>query len=73
MTLDEKAEVVRNLFEALGRGDLDAAVGGYDPGVELDLSRSRGPNRGTYRRRHELRAFWEAELGLRVESDEPEE
>ena len=64
MSLTEKAAVVRNLFDALGRGDFDAAVECYDPEVEFDFSRSRGPNRGIYRGRHELRKFWEEELGL---------
>jgi ketosteroid isomerase-like protein len=64
MGLAEKTGVVRNLFDALGRGDFDAAVDCYDPEVEFDFSRSRGPNRGIYRGRHEIRKFWEEELGL---------
>ena len=60
----ENVEVVRRSREAFQRGDIDAFLEGIDPGVEIDLSEVRGPNRGVFRghdgAREFFEAFWEA-------------
>ena len=45
----ENVEIVRAAFEATNRGDWDAAVKDFAPGVEVDLSRAYGPYRGVLR------------------------
>jgi ketosteroid isomerase-like protein len=61
MTLEEKTDLARRLYEAVNRGDLDAVVEFYDPSAEHDISRSRALHRGIYYGRHDIRRGW-AEL-----------
>jgi len=44
----ENVELARRAYEALHRGDLDAGFKEFAPDFELDTSRSRGMDRGTY-------------------------
>jgi ketosteroid isomerase-like protein len=37
---EENAEIVRRLYDAIGRGDTDAVLALYDPDVEWDFGRS---------------------------------
>ena len=59
MTLEEKTEVARRLYEAIGKRDLDAMMECYHPDAELDFSRSRGLYGGNYRGTHDIRRTWE--------------
>jgi hypothetical protein len=34
----ENVEIVRQMYDAFGRGDADAALGYFDPGVVVDAS-----------------------------------
>jgi ketosteroid isomerase-like protein len=54
----ENVEIVRRAAEAFGRGDLDAALQDADPATEVDWSKSRGVEAGTYRGVEETRRFW---------------
>ena len=67
MALEEKAEVVRRVFEALARREVEAAVEWFDPGVEFDFTRSRGPGRGMYVGRSEVQKNYEDVLGTWTE------
>jgi ketosteroid isomerase-like protein len=51
-------EVVRGIYDALNRGDIDAALDSSDDQLVHDWSRSVGPYQGVYRGREEVRAFW---------------
>src|SRR5436309_4136628 len=54
----ENVEIVRQAFDAFNQRDLDAALRDLDPEVELDWSRSRGPEAGIYHGYEASRAFW---------------
>jgi ketosteroid isomerase-like protein len=55
---EENVELVRSIYEAVNRGDWDAAFRNQRPDVELTTP-PRGPNSGTYRGREECQGFWE--------------
>ena len=61
--MSESTEVVRRVYDALNRGDFDAATESFSQGFEFDFSQSRGPLSGIYRgpdgARDFLRAFYE--------------
>jgi ketosteroid isomerase-like protein len=63
MGAEEKAEVVRRVFEELSRREPAAAIEYFDPEIEFDFTRSRGPNRGMYVGRREVQRNWESFLG----------
>jgi ketosteroid isomerase-like protein len=50
-------DLVRTGYDALNRGDWDAALQHLAPGFELDFSRALGPGRGVYEGRDQLRRF----------------
>src|SRR3954449_3209021 len=54
----ENVEVVRRLYGALSRQDIEAALDECDDDMEHDWSRSVGPWKGIYRGRDEIRAMW---------------
>ena len=45
---EENVEIVRAEFDAINRGDLDAAMALVAPGFEVDMSRAVGMVHGTY-------------------------
>ena len=45
---EENVQIVRAVFEALNRGDLDAALATAAPEAEIDMSRAAGMERGIY-------------------------
>lgn len=53
------AEKVRKVFEALSRGDLDAALAGATNDFEVDWTNSIGLLNGVYRGRDEVREVFE--------------
>ena len=55
----ENVEVVRRQVEAWNRRDLTTWLALFAPDAEIDWSRSRGPLKGVYRGRGELKAFWD--------------
>ena len=55
---EENVAVVRSVYAALSRGDIEAALEWSAPDGEHDWSRSIGPYRGIYRGVDALRAFW---------------
>jgi ketosteroid isomerase-like protein len=61
MTLEEKENLARRLYEAVNQGDLNAVMDFYDRSAEHDMSRSRALHRGVYHGRHDIRRSW-AEL-----------
>jgi uncharacterized protein len=69
----ENVEIVRSIYEAVNRGDYDAAFRNQAPDVEYTTP-PRGPVAGTYRGREELRGLWE-EMSTAFETRiyEPEE
>jgi ketosteroid isomerase-like protein len=54
----ENVELVRRLYGALSRQDIEAALDECDDDMEYDWSRSVGPFKGIYRGRDEIRAMW---------------
>ena len=69
----ENVEIVRSIYEAVNRGDWDAAFRDQRRDVELTTP-PRGPNAGTYRGREECQGFWEDLLTpFEAWSAEPEE
>jgi ketosteroid isomerase-like protein len=54
----ENVEVVRRLYGALSRQDIEAALDECHDDMEHDWSRSVGPWKGIYRGRDEIRAMW---------------
>jgi ketosteroid isomerase-like protein len=70
---DENLEIIRASIDAYNRGDWDAALGAASPSFELDMSRSVGPQQGTYNL-DQVKGFW-AEFADVFESVriEPEE
>lgn len=69
----ENVETVRAVFDALNRGDMDAALKDAAPDFELDFSRAVGPVHGVYRLDQmrevldELVGVWES---VRIQADE---
>ena len=55
----ENVEIVRAAFDALNRGDVEAAMKDLAPDAEYDVSRALGPFHGVYRGRDEIRRVWE--------------
>ena len=53
-------EVVRQIYAALSRGDIDGALDAGVSDIENDWSRSIGPYRGVYRGIDEARTLWTA-------------
>ena len=53
-------EVVREIYGALTRGDIEAALHACRENAVHDWSRSVGPYQGIYRSRDEIRDFFEA-------------
>ena len=56
----ENVEVVRRVYEAVAAGDSEAVLAKYDPGVELDFSRSPFGSvldKSVYRGHEGLRSF----------------
>ena len=53
---EENVEIVRAVYDAYNRGDLDAALKDAAPGFELDWTRAVGPQRGVYKL-DQIRAF----------------
>jgi len=62
VTLEQKAQVARKLYEAMARRDLDGVVDCYHPNAEFDFSRSRAPHSRVYRGHHEIRRGLEETL-----------
>ena len=56
----EDVEVVREIYGALSRGDIEAALDACRENAVHDWSRSVGPYQGIYRSRDEVRAFFGA-------------
>jgi ketosteroid isomerase-like protein len=56
---EENVEIVRTAFDALSRGDIDAAMKNVSPDAEYDVSRALGPVHGIFRGRDEIRKSWE--------------
>ena len=63
MGIEEKAEVLRHVFEELSRREPAAASEYFHPEIKFDFTRSRGPNRGMYVGRREVQGNWEDFLG----------
>lgn len=53
---DEQIEIVRRAFDALNRGDVDAALGQTHEDVVFDLTASNAPYAGNYTATDEARA-----------------
>jgi ketosteroid isomerase-like protein len=69
----ENVEMARRSYEALNRGDVDAAFEDFAPDFELDMSRAIGINRGVYslnQIRRLTEEFWEAWETVQVGADE---
>jgi ketosteroid isomerase-like protein len=58
MTADN-LEIVRKGFDAYNRRDIDGILESWDSNAVLDWSNSLGPERGVYRGREEIRAFYQ--------------
>jgi uncharacterized protein len=72
----ENVEVVRSIYEAVNRGDWDAAFRDQRPDVEMTTppGPNAGPNAGTYRGREEIQGYWEEVLTpFEAWTAEPEE
>jgi ketosteroid isomerase-like protein len=54
----ENVDAVRRIFDAYNQRDIDLLLSYTADDVVLDWSGSRGPHRGVYRGKAELRAFW---------------
>jgi ketosteroid isomerase-like protein len=54
----ENVEVVRRAFDAFNQRDVDEMVRDWDPEVEVDWSRSRGPEAGIYRGQEAVLGLW---------------
>ena len=69
----ENVEIVRAAFEAINRGDMDAALKDAAPGFEFDFSRAVGPVHGVFGRDEVPGVFEEVDEPLesvRREADE---
>jgi ketosteroid isomerase-like protein len=72
----ENVEMVRSIYDAVNRGDWDAAFRDQHPDVELTTPPGpvAGPNAATYRGRAEIQGFWEEmQTPFEALSVEPEE
>jgi ketosteroid isomerase-like protein len=67
VTLEEKAEVVRHVFEELSRRETQAAAEYFDLDAIFDFTRSRGPGRGMFMGRGAIQRNWEEFLGMWAE------
>jgi ketosteroid isomerase-like protein len=67
MTIEEKVEVARRIFEELSHKAPEAAIEFMDPDVKFDFTRSRGPNRGMFVGRSEVLKQWRDFLGAWAE------
>jgi len=69
----ENVEIVRAVYEAWNREDLEALLKHLDPDFELDFSRAVGPLSGVFKP-DQVRAFWDEIFGMweavRFEVDE---
>jgi ketosteroid isomerase-like protein len=68
----ENVEIARRSYEALNRGDVDAASEDFAPDFELDMSRAIGMDRGMYNLaqfRRLTEEFWKAWEFVRLEAD----
>ena len=54
----KNVEIVRALYDAWGRGDLEELFGFYDPGVEWDMTHSLVPDMGVYHGRDGVSEFF---------------
>ena len=69
----ENVEIVRAAFEAINRGDMDAALKDAAPGFEFDFSRAVGPVHGVFGRDEMPGVFEEVDEpweSVRREADE---
>jgi ketosteroid isomerase-like protein len=57
------SEVVLRVFDAINRGDIEAAIAETTEDVVVDFSRSISPYHGLYEGREEVRRFWTNWLG----------
>ena len=55
---EENVEIVRGLFDALNRGDLDELRRATPPDFVLDYSRSRGLDAGVFRGADTIMSLW---------------
>ena len=55
----ENVEIVRAAYDALSRGDIDAALKNVSPDAEYDVPRALGPVHGIFRGHDEIRKSWE--------------
>jgi ketosteroid isomerase-like protein len=56
---EENVAIVRAIFDALNRGDLDEALAHLPEGFVLDWSAANSPETGVYRSREEIRGAFE--------------
>lgn len=62
-TLEQKADVVRQVFVCLSRRDSEGAAEYWDEYATFDFTRSRAPHRGMKHGRAAIKANWEHFLG----------
>jgi ketosteroid isomerase-like protein len=62
VTLEQKAQLARELYEARARRDLGGVADCYHPDADFDFSRSRAPHSGVYRGHLEIRSGLEETL-----------
>jgi ketosteroid isomerase-like protein len=58
-----EAEVVLRIFDAINRGDIEAAITETAPDVIVDFSASHSPYHGVYEGREAVGKFWSDWLG----------
>jgi ketosteroid isomerase-like protein len=54
----ENVELIRRIFDSISRGDIGAVLERTADDVEMDWSNSRGPLKGVYRGREQVREVW---------------
>ena len=54
----KNVEIVRHAFDAINRGDADAALEAAADDFEMDWPNSIGPLKGVYRGRQEVLSLW---------------
>jgi ketosteroid isomerase-like protein len=54
----ENIETLKEAYDALNRGDIEAALDAFDDSAEHDWSRALGPYQGVYHGRGAVRRFW---------------
>ena len=62
----ENVEIVQRAIDAFNRRDLEGLARFADPELEMDWSRSRGVQAGTYRGVQDARGFWDEFLDIFV-------